>query len=367
MKILLIGEYSNVHWTLAEGLRELGHDVTVVSDGDIWKGYHRDINLKRASLGKIDTLKYLWQIHQLWPTLKGYDVVQIINPIFLDLKAERMLKYYKRLRNQNGKMVLGAFGVDYYWVSEGLKKDTFRYSDFFINGERRNNHFVEEMVKDWMKGEKGRLNQFIADDCDAIVSGLYEYDVCYRPNFPTKTTFIPFPINCHDAHYVKPWTEGEKVRIFIGIQKTRNTYKGTHILLKALNKLLEKYPERVEVIKAVSVPFYEYQELMNSSHVLVDQLYSYTPAMNALNAMAKGLVVVGGGEEEQYAILSEQTLRPIINVLPSLEDSINKIEQLILHPEVLPKLSCDSIEYIHKHHDHIKIAKKYEKLYLSLF
>lgn len=31
MKILLIGEYSNVHNTLARGLRELGHTVTVIS------------------------------------------------------------------------------------------------------------------------------------------------------------------------------------------------------------------------------------------------------------------------------------------------------------------------------------------------
>ena len=30
MKILLIGEYSNVHWTLSQGLRALGHEVTVV-------------------------------------------------------------------------------------------------------------------------------------------------------------------------------------------------------------------------------------------------------------------------------------------------------------------------------------------------
>lgn len=29
MKILLMGEYSNVHATLAEGLRKLGHEVTV--------------------------------------------------------------------------------------------------------------------------------------------------------------------------------------------------------------------------------------------------------------------------------------------------------------------------------------------------
>ena len=32
MKILLMGEYSNVHATLAEGLRQLGHQVTVLSN-----------------------------------------------------------------------------------------------------------------------------------------------------------------------------------------------------------------------------------------------------------------------------------------------------------------------------------------------
>lgn len=37
MKILLIGEYSNVHATLAQGLRSLGHHVVVASNGDFWK------------------------------------------------------------------------------------------------------------------------------------------------------------------------------------------------------------------------------------------------------------------------------------------------------------------------------------------
>ena len=49
MKILLIGEYSNVHATLAEGLKHFGHEVTVMSNGDFWKNYPRDINLVRTS------------------------------------------------------------------------------------------------------------------------------------------------------------------------------------------------------------------------------------------------------------------------------------------------------------------------------
>ena len=47
MKILLLGEYSNVHATLAKGLRALGHEVLVVSNGDFWKNYPRDIDIKR--------------------------------------------------------------------------------------------------------------------------------------------------------------------------------------------------------------------------------------------------------------------------------------------------------------------------------
>ena len=83
MKILLIGEYSNVHWTLAQGLRQIGHEVTVVSDGDFWKGYRRDISLRRKSLDFKGGLSYLARLWATLPKLTGYDVVQIINPVFL--------------------------------------------------------------------------------------------------------------------------------------------------------------------------------------------------------------------------------------------------------------------------------------------
>ncbi|MDE5788145.1 MAG: glycosyltransferase, partial [Bacteroidaceae bacterium] len=154
MKILLVGEYSNVHWTLAEGLRTLGHEVTVVSDGDHWKGYPRDIDLRRRSLGKIDSLRYLFDLHRVMPRLRGYDVVQLINPVFLDLRAERILPYYKQLRRQNGRLFLGSFGIDKPWVEEGLKPDTFRYSDFYLYGQRRFNDATYTMEADWLRGPK---------------------------------------------------------------------------------------------------------------------------------------------------------------------------------------------------------------------
>ena len=137
-------------------------------------------------------------------------------------------------------------------------------------------------------------------------------------------------------------------------------------MLRALQRVANDYPDRCEIIKAESVPFEQYQQMMNTSDVLLDQLYSYTPAMNALLAMAKGLVVVGGGEPENYEILHENELRPIINVLPNEDDVYDKLKYLVLNPEYIPQLSKQSIEYIRKHHDHKKVASEYIDFWNSI-
>ena len=134
MKILLIGEYSNVHNTLAKGLRELGHQVTVASDGDSWKNYPRDIDLSREPGHRI---KFIWRLIKALPRMRGYDVVQIINPMFLELKAERIMPIYKYLRRNNRKVAMGSFGMDYYWVSVNSQIRPLRYSDFNFGDKPR--------------------------------------------------------------------------------------------------------------------------------------------------------------------------------------------------------------------------------------
>ena len=43
MKILLIGEYSNLHNSLKQGLIKLGHEVVLIGSGDGFKKYNVDI------------------------------------------------------------------------------------------------------------------------------------------------------------------------------------------------------------------------------------------------------------------------------------------------------------------------------------
>ena len=63
---------------------------------------------------------------------------------------------------------------------------------------------------------------------------------------------------------------------------------------------------------------------MEGSDAILDQLYSYTPSMNPLEAMSRGIICIGGGEPENYEILNETLLHPIINVQPIMKAVTNK-------------------------------------------
>ena len=140
-------------------------------------------------------------------------------------------------------------------------------------------------------------------------------------------------------------------------------YKGTDIMLRAAQDVARRYPDRMQLTVAENLPFSEYTRQLADSDVLLDQLYSYTPSMNPLEAMAHGIICVGGGEPENYEILGEKELRPIVNVQPTYDSVYEELEKLVNHPERIGPLKRQSIEYIRRHHDYIKVAKQYEKLY----
>lgn len=290
------------------------------------------------------------------------------------------MPFFLQLKRHNRKVFMGAFGMDHYWVKAGMDCCTFRYSDFNIGDSVR--HELPEnalFVRDWLHGPKGVLNQQIVALCDGIPAGLYEYWAAYSRYLPEeychKLTYIPFPIHIEGTAESAPNREKAPVRFFIGIQRSRSAYKGTDIMLRALQRVKELYPKEVEIHKAENVPFEEYKRLLNSSDVILDQLYSYTPAMNALQAMSQSLIVVGGAEPEFYALqegypegqkqplaaenVPISPLRPILNVLPTEADVVEKLSWLVQHRHLIPELRQASRNFVARYHDHIKVAKLY--------
>lgn len=366
MKILLLGDYSNVHNTLAKGFRALGHQVTVASDGDGWKDYPRDIDLKRNLDSRFGRLSFLWRLMKALPSMRGYDVVQLINPIFFELKAERIMPFYRYLRRHNGKIVLGAFGMDHYWAKVNTDIRPLRYSDFNIGDSIRTDIEAQRFRDEWTGTAKETLNRVIASDADGIVAGLYEYWATYNeiPELRDKMRFIPFPIEMPE-HPDTSWDSGP-LKIFAGISRGRSAYKGTDIMLAAAQEVQRRHPGLIGLQIAEGVPFEQYRRMMEGSDAILDQLYSYTPSMNSLLAMSKGIIDIGGGEPENYDILGENELRPIVNVQPSYESVVQEIERLALHPERIADLKRQSVEYVRRHHEYVKVAQQYIDFYRKL-
>lgn len=144
--------------------------------------------------------------------------------------------------------------------------------------------------------------------------------------------------------------------------------KGALKIATFVEEVARRHPGKVQIKYVEGVPYDEYMRMLAEADVLVDQLYSYTPSMNSLAAMARGTVVIGGGEEEYYEFIGEDTLRPIINVRPDVpdEENIATIERALFTDGTLERMAQESIQFVHKYHDYRHVAEQYEQLYRSL-
>lgn len=366
MKILLLGEASFVHTTLKKGLTELGHSVILASDGNNWHNAPRDIDLRRNKCwGQLGGIKVLWTLLKSLPKLCGNDVVQIHNYQFIPLRMhwnERLLDFLKR---HNKCIVKCCLGDDPQILSM-QEKGIPTYSDTYWNGTSQNMDFNKARIEEQQLPECVRCWEKASDVADALVPCLYEYFLCYNTDrFASKLHYIPLPMIITNSETKK---RKGKIKILIGVQPDRDYLKGAMKIARWIEELNKRVPERLDIKYVENVPYEEYCRILEKTDVLVDQLYSYTPSMNSLAAMARGTVVIGGGEEEFYRFIGEKELRPIINVSPeySDEENIEILRKALLTEGNLEKLSRQSIAFVKKYHDYKIVAKLYDTLYRSI-
>ena len=397
MKILLIGEASFLHNTLKKGLVERGHRVTTMSDGNGWHDAPRDIDLRRdGRWGKLGGLRVVWQLLRHLPQLCGNDVVQIHNYQFVPLMYRWNTLLLRFLKLTNRRVVKGCFGDDpqiFRRQAQGVPA----YSDTYWSGQLQNAYLHRDRIAEVVEHGAEASWRKTTHMADALVACLYEYWLDYNePPYAEKLHYIPLPIECEE---MVRWCDGEKVKclgndtpspshpndsqlstlnsklapshpltILIGLQPKRDFMKGAMKIAAFVEEVARRHPGKVQIKYVEGVPYDEYMHLLAKADVLVDQLYSYTPSMNSLAAMARGTVVIGGGEEEYYEFIGEKTLRPIINVRPDVpdEENITAIERALFTDGMLERMAQESIQFVHKYHDYRLVAKQYEQLYYSL-
>lgn len=358
MRILFLGDYSNLHACLAAELRRRGHQVTVISDGGRYMRTSSDYLLVRDA-GLKGGLKYIAEVATLLPKLKDYDVVQLINPNFFSLKPAKIKYIFDFLRRRNRSVFLTLAGNDYFFVKNCLEGKMFRFSEFMVGNNPTEYELTSRHGQKWCCEENRRLNSYIYDRIDGAMSVLPEYDMAARPLLGERLVFTNIPIDFSSLPFRELKIEGP-VKFFIGIREGMEVQKGTGRLLEICHRLETKYPGKCVTEVARNLPLNVYLQRMADSHVVLDQLYSYSPGTNGFQAMALGRVAATGGQLEYFRYIGETENRALLPLSP-LEDTEAQLSNLINNPEIMTVMGREGRRLVETYNDVKIVADKFEQ------
>lgn len=359
MKILFLGDYSNVHACLAGELRRMGHEVTVVSDGGGFQRTSADRLLTRRG-GLFGGARYLYDVMSLLPELAGYDVVQLINPHFLSLKPGKIAYFFHKIKEANGAVYLTLGGNDHEFVKACVRGELFRYSEFRI-GKQFAPLSIHNREREygWLQNDVAALSEIIYGEIAGAMALLPEYYMVGKPLLGDKCVFTNIPIDLREHPFTEMPSFDDGVKMMVGMKAGMEVQKGTDILLRAAKEIEEELGGRLKVEKVSGLTYRDYLRRIQESHIVLDQLYAYSPATNALDTMALGRVAASGAEPEYYEMIEESNLRPIIGLNPLDTDLKGTLRRFVESPELLVKMGKQGRELVEKNNEASLVAKRF--------
>lgn len=380
MKILLIGEYSGAYTLLSKKLRKEGHSVVWIHDGDAYKKFSgADFNIKYNQVeapslflkffyilldflgikGIFAIRKYKNKID----TLRDFDVVQIINTKPLgEFGSYANIYFLKKIFNQNKRVYVSALGDDYIWVKNCLDKKV-KYSMFDRLNFKNFYRFSWALLYVYGIGYK-KLNELVFENSIKIIPGLFDYYYAYQSQGISKCSdLVPLIVEPKVNNSVSFFSE--KINIFHGWQHNKELRKGNDIFDRAIKRLQNKYPLKVNYEIVSGLPYNEYIDKFSDAHVFIDQCFSLDQGVNGLLGMAAGKVVFSGYSEELRMYLKEDESEYLINALPNEDYIFEKLENLINNPNEMVKISNNAIKYIEKYHNPDVIYRQLMNIWLK--
>jgi hypothetical protein len=356
MKILLFGEYSGFFNNLKEGLLKLGHNVFLASEGDGYKNFPSDFSWK--SKYDIGRLKHIIEIGKIFTHKKyftGYDVVMLIGPsIFSRYKFVKKPVFDMLIRN-NKKVFLSGCGIQAITMDYWFDRIKEKYHDYMAG------YFIDNRPETLMYHNKNLSNWELEllDRIDGYIPIWYEYAQPFREHKKLVKT-IRIPINVHKYEY-KPNKVNGKIVFFHGLP-SRSSCKGSNFINEAFSRMELKYSDVAEFIIAGGLPFNEYMKIINRTNVVIDDVNSYSVAMNGLIAMALGKIVMGGAEPLANIELGYQ-YNPIYNLTNDVDQICSCIEDVIRNKDEIETIGLLSRKFVEEYHDYSKIAKEYIEVF----
>lgn len=372
MKIIIIGEFSSFAKNLSEGFRLLGHDCFVFSWGDGFKSINQDLNnsyqvhLRRGSGSGIlnhiynalvslkSQLKLRLFVHKMSKREK-WDVALVINPGFIKQKGRFWSATFT-------KQMIGSLLEDSSHIFLSACGGDVPFYDYWKDHTWKNKRMVEAGINQYYSENQKKHFVYCMSFINKTIPVMYMYAEAWRHSQYSKgckiLPTIPLPVTTtkyNVYNHIK-----NKIVVFHGI--IRPEEKGTSLIVEAMKRLQNKYPDKVECVAKGGMSLSEYLPLLNRTNILIDQAYSDSVGMNGLYALAMGKVVLSGNTLENQKEFVEYDC-PIINIEPDIQDIYNKLEDLVLKKEKIADLSIKSREYVERVHDSKVVAKKYVNLF----
>ncbi|MDE6134102.1 MAG: hypothetical protein K2F79_00825, partial [Muribaculaceae bacterium] len=196
------------------------------------------------------------------------------------------------------------------------------------------------------------------------VTALYEYHRIVSAEYPDlPLAYGGIPVEIPAGPPRSRSFEG-KIRVMLPAHRGREAEKGADVLLDLFRRLDADLPGRMDLWRPGNVPYAEFCRLLDQADIVVDQLYSYTPATTALLAMARGAVAVTGGEDEFYRFIGEGERRPIFNPDPcDPEGTYSRLRELLDSPEALRRMSEDAPGFVRSHNSGDVVAARFERFW----
>ena len=375
MKILLLGEYSNLHNSLKQALINMGHEVLLVGNGDGFKKYETDILIKshledyslfnliarllmRIFKINIFDIEIYFRAKKILSKLRGFDVVQLINENSFKTSPILEIKLLKQIFQNNNNVFLLSCGVDSVSVKHAMSKK-LKYSiltPLFEDASLKKKY--EPILKYYRENYLG-LGKFVQENIKGIISSDLDYHIPYL-NKKKYLGMIPNPINTKKIKYYGI-NKSKKISILHAINSSNKIKKGNRFFEEALKIIDEKFKNKISIITTYDLPYKEHLENLKKCDILLDMVYAYDQGYNALEAMAMGKIVFTGAEEEWLKLYNIKEDTVVINAVPNTMRIVEKLVWLIENPKMLKSISVNARKFIKKNHDFEKIATKYIK------
>jgi glycosyltransferase involved in cell wall biosynthesis len=357
MKILLVSDARGVHEYLYRGLIELGCDCelavihyTPIGRVNNKKEFHPLRKLRR--LGRVirPYINY-WQIRNL----AEYDVISFVHRIsFHDMGSFFQYSDIELLSKKSSVLSYTALGCDEISLIKNNKILPYNPCGGCELFDETGKYCINVVRKQHENGVSYLLRYF-----DVVISPMIEYDHA-RILFNGTSSRIPFPIDISEI----PWNpaQGCREKMKIVHTPTRKGFKGTDIVLKAI-KILEKRRSDFEFSIIEGLNFDEYTKVMKTIDIVIDQVWSQSPGMNALWMLGMGKIVFSGNSElcKTYFPFGEEST--IIDAVPDPEQLANRLEWILINRSSIDEMAMKGRSYIKKHHNHVNIAEKYIDLW----